>query len=726
MSLYLITQTKILSQNKAATLTDKLFTVVDRLSVGGNTNYEYGYGPSIIKEAGTYHVFFCSPGGANSFTSPTTPQSYIRYTSSTDLKTWSVPIVKIRYGGTVSTTKRDLTACDPSVVFYNGFYYMFYSSAYAYGTNLYHSNLQVARSATISGNFLTYTDRGTWEQDPADPKIIIDAFSKSTTRKYGAGQPTAIVKDGKIWLWYTDDTDATNARATYFLQSTDPTKWSTTTSSFIKENNGTKLGFPATNELNFSTEVKYDPDAGHFVMFLIRRAHEKDASFQFRYSSNGVNWDPAINVFPSTDFVPLAASPGVSGDRSGFTIASERPTLMTSSFALAFPVSNLYGLTFDFQPVCKTVTSTAKTLNVGQLTSTITVIGVKNSDFVNIDLWSSSAGKTSAFRFPATIQSDGSWKATVDISKIKYDASIADTFNASALIVNQTFAEKSCGQAIFTNKATITPTPSIAISKPITTTTPTNSIAISKPITTIFTTTPITTAPVTTLPVTTTVPKTTTILPTTFVPVTTTSAPISTTVAPTTSTVPLTTIVTTSTSIVCPAPPTCDGQLLSFSLLACPEYVCLTSTPVPTKTVAITPTPSIGVSKPIATSSPVISSSIFVTTSPVNTICGCESDNFCSTSCSFSGRAASDRASCDRDIGYGPIFDSDKKSYCLRSFRTEGDADGDGQITPLDYFYYRQAVDGGKLPPGVNPDFNGDAVVSYSDRVIVIATLSAQ
>ena len=56
--------------------------------------------------------------------------------------------------------------------------------------------------------------------------------------------------------------------------------------------------------------------------------------------------------------------------------------------------------------------------------------------------------------------------------------------------------------------------------------------------------------------------------------------------------------------------------------------------------------------------------------------------------------------------------------------RTKGDADGNGTINNMDYFYYISAVVGGKIPVTVNPDFDGDGAVSNLDREIVIKTLN--
>jgi hypothetical protein len=64
-----------------------------------------------------------------------------------------------------------------------------------------------------------------------------------------------------------------------------------------------------------------------------------------------------------------------------------------------------------------------------------------------------------------------------------------------------------------------------------------------------------------------------------------------------------------------------------------------------------------------------------------------------------------------------------KNNYCTRYYRTTGDADGNNAVDNLDYFYYVRFVNGGQVPDEINPDFNGDGVVSVSDRKIVVRTL---
>lgn len=72
-----------------------------------------------------------------------------------------------------------------------------------------------------------------------------------------------------------------------------------------------------------------------------------------------------------------------------------------------------------------------------------------------------------------------------------------------------------------------------------------------------------------------------------------------------------------------------------------------------------------------------------------------------------------------------PPDQNNRSSWCQRSLRSKGDADGLNGADNIDYYYYVAAVNGGQIPSFVNPDFNGDGQVGVSDRAIIIQTLNA-
>jgi hypothetical protein len=126
------------------------------------------------------------------------------HAQSSDLVTWSAPDTLL-----VPTTY-ERSNCDRSVVFNkaNGFYYLYYGGCVAADQTV----VFVARSESPDGPFLKYTQytqRGTWEANPPDSQIVIAPINPATSTKYyGAGQPSAILRDGVWTMFYSDDTAA--------------------------------------------------------------------------------------------------------------------------------------------------------------------------------------------------------------------------------------------------------------------------------------------------------------------------------------------------------------------------------------------------------------------------------------------------------------------------------------------------------------------------------------
>jgi hypothetical protein len=240
----------------------RFFKIADSQANG----YAHGYAPSILKENFRYHAFYCSnsePGGG---------LGSIRYTFSSDSIEWSKPRIILRARPNIDPKTRKMTnraACDPSVVFYKGYYYLYYSNNHQTApilenkTTSAQTTISVARARQIDGKYLTYTVRGTWENNPLDAKNIILAqiARHGTPGSYGAGQQTVLVKDGKIFMWFTDDSIRAGKDIevhTYFLRSSDPVSWDAKP---IK-----------TNILNMNSfDVKYDPKSRHNEYLKLHR-----------------------------------------------------------------------------------------------------------------------------------------------------------------------------------------------------------------------------------------------------------------------------------------------------------------------------------------------------------------------------------------------------------------------------------------------------------------------
>ena len=261
----------------------------------------YAYGPSIIRKDGVYHVFFCSAGAAPAW-------DFVRYVHSTDGKTWSTPTIMLR---ATAANGFDQAACDPSVVYFKGFYYMFYSSAYTTAPGLFQTVIQVARSLNVDGPYFTYTQRGTWEDTPIDPQIIIKPLVTRIQNPvgYGAGQQTVVVHNGEILLWYTDDSIDVDGSRIYMLHSADPVSW---TPSPNRE-----IGIHAT-----SIDVKYNTAKHQYVMTCLINDNNANAYLALSFSTDGMSWGAFETIIDVAHFPDYANNVGAAGDETGNALLS--------------------------------------------------------------------------------------------------------------------------------------------------------------------------------------------------------------------------------------------------------------------------------------------------------------------------------------------------------------------------------------------------------------------
>lgn len=108
--------------------------------------------------------------------------------------------------------------CDPSVVRMNGTYYLYYGGL----------ALPNAPVLTTMIGVATSKDGMSWTRlNGGNPIIVPVRDYKSVKNDYGAGQPSAIALDGKIYLMFTDTTglggNQVNGAGQYVMRSADPT-----------------------------------------------------------------------------------------------------------------------------------------------------------------------------------------------------------------------------------------------------------------------------------------------------------------------------------------------------------------------------------------------------------------------------------------------------------------------------------------------------------------------
>jgi hypothetical protein len=285
------------------------FRIVD--GIDNPTTIQYAYAPSIILQNNVYHVFFCS--GGNIFPA----WDYIRYVNSSDGgKTWSTPVDMLH---ATAFNGMDLSACDPNVVFFHGYYYMFYGAAITTAPNVFQTVIQVARSTALTGPYLTYTQRGTWDDTPTDPQIIIKPMMARGQQPsgYGAGQPSVVVLNGKLFMWYTDDSLFVTQNGDfgpfhlYMLQSSDPVTWTP------DPNQQTNIVGQD------SPDIKYDPAHNQFVATWVLNMFTTYARLVRAFSSDGLRWTQPQTVIGANTFPAFTNNAGATADESGYLLPGE-------------------------------------------------------------------------------------------------------------------------------------------------------------------------------------------------------------------------------------------------------------------------------------------------------------------------------------------------------------------------------------------------------------------
>lgn len=239
-----------------------------------------GYSAAFIFVEGLHHAYFCSAPATTSV------GARVLHMTSPDLASWSTPEVVL----TPAPVQPGVH--DPSVVRFDAgdgpYYYMAYA---VYGDGpLSDASIAFARASSPNGPFLKYTERGTWESDPPDPRAARRGLD-----------PSLVVRNGVVYLWY-----ATSGERVLLTRSEDFVTWTS----------ATEVSVPQA----YSVEAKYDAQNDVFVMLDIVRDFESTSRLMTRLSVDGITWTSARVICDPACFPDWAANPGLSGDGEGHLI----------------------------------------------------------------------------------------------------------------------------------------------------------------------------------------------------------------------------------------------------------------------------------------------------------------------------------------------------------------------------------------------------------------------
>lgn len=172
----------------------------DVFTPGSEGGLSYRYGPSLLLEDdGSINAYFAAPGDSSD------EYDWITYKHSDDGgATWSQEKVVL---SPTPLSRDELSVCDPDVFFYDGYYYIGYTSTLDSTKQGIVNSVYLARSRYPDGPFLKWDGEG-WGGDPV-PIIYYDG----TWNGWGAGEASFVIRDDKLFVYSTrDGYDANNER----------------------------------------------------------------------------------------------------------------------------------------------------------------------------------------------------------------------------------------------------------------------------------------------------------------------------------------------------------------------------------------------------------------------------------------------------------------------------------------------------------------------------------
>lgn len=154
-----------------------------------NSSTAYRYGPSLLlNDNGTIEGYFSSPGNMSS------EWDYIRYRHADEDGNWGNEEIVLK------PNKKSLdscSVCDPGAFYYDGYYYLGYTSTNSKELEGYNNQIFVARSEEPYGPFEKWNGNG-WGGNPA-PIIEYD----EEPEYWGYGEVSFVIKDDVLYIYYS-------------------------------------------------------------------------------------------------------------------------------------------------------------------------------------------------------------------------------------------------------------------------------------------------------------------------------------------------------------------------------------------------------------------------------------------------------------------------------------------------------------------------------------------
>ena len=230
-------------------------------------SYVYRYGPSLIRNAdGSIDAFFSAPGIFDEW-------DYIFYRHSPDGgKTWTTEKSVL---SPTPDSADGFSCCDPGIVKFGGYYYLAYTSTVVEGG--IDNNVFVARSKNLDGPYEKWNGEG-WGGKPSP---VIE-FTGNPER-YGAGEPSMVVVDDVLYLYYTWRDDNVNQTRLSVADATNE-NWPET----LKHKG---IAIDHIDGDTDSADVKFIDDYGKFIAVSTASRFTTDSYIKLYISNDGITFE---------------------------------------------------------------------------------------------------------------------------------------------------------------------------------------------------------------------------------------------------------------------------------------------------------------------------------------------------------------------------------------------------------------------------------------------------
>ncbi len=256
------------------------------------TGYDYRYGPTLISyDDGSMDAWFSCTGN-----NPAEELDYISYKHSEDGgKTWSKEKIVLSPTG---LSKDRLSCCDPGAIYFNGYYYLGYTSTL--DSAGYSNHVFVARSKNPDGPYEKWDGSG-WGGSP-EPLVTYDGHGD----EWGIGEVSFVKVDNTLYVYYS----LKSSKGQWTLVSTADAANENWPATLKGQQKAITWGYGQA-----AADVKYDTETGLFIAASIVNSNAADCYMALFTSQDGFTFTESSRSY--TNMKAYSMNNGITGGPDG-------------------------------------------------------------------------------------------------------------------------------------------------------------------------------------------------------------------------------------------------------------------------------------------------------------------------------------------------------------------------------------------------------------------------